>query len=180
MRETNEECEMRLAHDYERKYKKKEIETNEQYKEHLNYYCCLWNNQQSSSKVIETQLDSNTQEAIELQLDSSIDTQEAVEAQLYSSIDIQEGCSQHQIDVNHIAIKVELASIVLTELDPENNMDLGEVPEELQELTEIEKMLIALVFLVISVYRLQEGQLVYHDNVINFPQDVQEFTTRLP
>lgn len=62
----------------------------------------------------------------------------------------------------------------------ENNMDPGDVPEELRDLTEIEEMLIAQVFPVMSVYRLRGGQLGYRGHVINFPQDVQEFTTRLP
>ena len=62
----------------------------------------------------------------------------------------------------------------------DNNMDPGYVPEELQDLTEIEEMLIAQVFMVMSVYRLRGGQLGYHGNVINFPQDVHEFTTKLP
>ncbi len=51
-------------------------------------------------------------------------------------------------------------------------MDPGEVFEELQNLTEIEKMLIIRVFLMISVYRLWGGQYEYHENVINFSQDV--------
>ena len=59
-------------------------------------------------------------------------------------------------------------------------MDSGEVPEELQDLTEIEEMLITQVFSMISVYRLREGQHGYRGNVINFPQDVQEFATKLP
>lgn len=62
----------------------------------------------------------------------------------------------------------------------ENNMDPGEVPAELQGLTEIEEMLIAKVFTVISVYRLRGGQYGYRGNVINFPQDVQGFVNRLP
>jgi hypothetical protein len=62
----------------------------------------------------------------------------------------------------------------------ENNMDPGEVPIELQDLTEIEEMLIARVFPVMSVYRLRGGQHGYRGNVINFPQDVQEFATKLP
>jgi hypothetical protein len=61
----------------------------------------------------------------------------------------------------------------------ENNMDPGEVPEELQSLTEIEEMLIARVFPVMSVYRLRGGQHRYCGNVINFPQDVQEFASHL-
>ena len=39
----------------------------------------------------------------------------------------------------------------------------------------MEKMLIAQVFPVISVYTLPGGQHAYHENIINFPQDVQEF-----
>src|SRR3954462_2624712 len=59
-------------------------------------------------------------------------------------------------------------------------MDPGEVPNELQGLTEIEEMLIAQVFTVMSVYRLRGGQNGYRGNVINFPQDIQEITNRLP
>jgi hypothetical protein len=62
----------------------------------------------------------------------------------------------------------------------DNNMDPGEVPDELCDLTEIEEMLVARVFPVMSVYRLREGQHGYRGNVINFPQDVQEFASRLP
>ncbi len=40
----------------------------------------------------------------------------------------------------------------------ENNMDPGDVPEELKELSEIEEMLIAQVFTVMTVYRLRGGQ----------------------
>ena len=36
-------------------------------------------------------------------------------------------------------------------------MDPGEVPDELQDLTEIEEMLIVQVFTVMSVYRLRGG-----------------------
>ncbi|CAG8456679.1 16504_t:CDS:2 [Cetraspora pellucida] len=61
----------------------------------------------------------------------------------------------------------------------ENDMNSGEVLEELQGLTEIKEMLIAQVFLVMSVYKLHGGQYGYCGNVINFPQDVHEFTTHL-
>ncbi|PKK59552.1 hypothetical protein RhiirC2_794685 [Rhizophagus irregularis] len=59
-------------------------------------------------------------------------------------------------------------------------MDPGEVPDELQGLTEIKEMLIARIFPVMSVYRLREGQHGYHGYVINFSQDIQEFATKLP
>ncbi|CAG8500444.1 41832_t:CDS:2, partial [Gigaspora margarita] len=61
----------------------------------------------------------------------------------------------------------------------ENDMDPGEVLQELQGLTEIEEMLIAQVFPVIMVYKLCGGQYSYHENIINFLQDVQEFTMHL-
>src|SRR4051794_3861194 len=41
-------------------------------------------------------------------------------------------------------------------------------------------MLIARVFPVMSVYRLRGRQHGYRGNVINFPQDVEEFATHLP
>src|SRR2546423_12854221 len=61
-----------------------------------------------------------------------------------------------------------------------NNMDPGDVPDELKGLTDIEEMLIAQVFTVITVYQLRGGQTGYRENVINFPQDINEFTKRLP
>ncbi|CAG8821419.1 19353_t:CDS:1 [Gigaspora margarita] len=60
-----------------------------------------------------------------------------------------------------------------------NNMDPGDTPEELKGLTEIEEMLIAQIFSVVSVYYLCGGQYAYCGNVINFPQDIKEFMTRL-
>ncbi|CAG8846118.1 5948_t:CDS:2 [Gigaspora margarita] len=49
-----------------------------------------------------------------------------------------------------------------------NNMDLEKVPEELQELTKIEEMLIAQVFSVMVVYRLHGGQHRDRENIIKF------------
>ena len=49
-----------------------------------------------------------------------------------------------------------------------NNMDLGEVPEQLQRLTKIEEMLITQIFPIVSVYCLRGDQYAYRDNVINF------------
>ncbi len=54
----------------------------------------------------------------------------------------------------------------------DNNIDLDKVPDELQDLTEIEKMLIVRVFPMISVYRLCKDQHGYYRNVINFSQDI--------
>ena len=56
-----------------------------------------------------------------------------------------------------------------------NNMDPDDIPEELRRLTQIEEMLITQIFLIVSVYCLCGSQYAYHDHVINFSQDVQEF-----
>jgi len=60
----------------------------------------------------------------------------------------------------------------------ENNMNPGEVPDELKGLTKIEEMLIAQTFPIVSVYYLRGDQYAYSGNVINFPQDVGEFVSR--
>ena len=54
----------------------------------------------------------------------------------------------------------------------DNNMDLGDIPDELKGLTEIEEMLIVQVFIVITVYWLQKRQNEYRKNVINFLQNI--------
>ena len=61
-----------------------------------------------------------------------------------------------------------------------NNMDSSYLPEELRDLTNIEEMLIAQIFSIVSVYCLRDGQYAYRGNVINFSQDVLEFTMCLP
>ena len=59
-------------------------------------------------------------------------------------------------------------------------MDPCKVPDELQNLTEVEEMLITRVFPVMSVYRLRGRQYGYRGNIINFSQNVQEFVAKLP
>src|SRR4051794_21583926 len=61
----------------------------------------------------------------------------------------------------------------------ENNIDPGEVLDELKGLSEIEQILIAQVFTVITVYRLRGSQNGYRGNIINFPQDIEGFTNKL-
>ncbi|KAK3923264.1 ATP-dependent DNA helicase [Frankliniella fusca] len=61
-----------------------------------------------------------------------------------------------------------------------NNMDPGEVPEELKELTFIEEQLIAQIHPIISYFKLKGLQYGYRGNVINFPQHVNEFAKELP
>lgn len=63
-------------------------------------------------------------------------------------------------------------------------MDPGFVPEELQNLTFIEQMLIARVQPVMRVYRITTrgipGQYFYKDNIINVGQDINEIAHLLP
>ena len=88
----------------------------------------------------------------------------------FLSIDlIQEVCHRCYSDKN-----------LLKKFSAVNNMDPDEVPVELQGLTNIEEMLIAQIFPIVSVYYLRGGQYAYHSNIINFSQDVLEFVIRLP
>ena len=47
-------------------------------------------------------------------------------------------------------------------------MDPGEVSNKFQDLIKIEKILIAWIFPIMSVYKLRKGQHRYYENVINF------------
>ena len=62
----------------------------------------------------------------------------------------------------------------------ENDMDPGAVPLEFQALTEMEGMLIARACPVMCVYRKHGGQRGYKGHVLNLPQDIQGFLTKLP
>ena len=62
----------------------------------------------------------------------------------------------------------------------QNNMIPSQVPIELQGLTQLEEMLIARVFPVISVYTKPGGQKAYKGHCINFSQDIQELADSLP
>jgi len=62
-----------------------------------------------------------------------------------------------------------------------NNMDPGELPNELKDLSYVEQQLIAKVHPVVSVFKIKKGeQLKYSGQVINFPQNVQEVCNVLP
>lgn len=54
------------------------------------------------------------------------------------------------------------------------------VPKELQRLTQIDEMLIARVFPIISVFTKPGGQRAYKGHCINFPQDIQHVADSLP
>ena len=62
----------------------------------------------------------------------------------------------------------------------QNGMTPSQVPNELQGLTQLEEMLIARVFPVISVYTKPGGQKAYKGHCINFSQDIQELANSLP
>ena len=59
-------------------------------------------------------------------------------------------------------------------------MDPGSVPAELQGLSEVEELLIAQAFPIMSIYRKHEGQRGYNGHVLNVPQDIQGFLNSLP
>ena len=69
---------------------------------------------------------------------------------------------------------------VVSKFSAANNMDPGEVPEELKRLSMVEEMLIALACPIMTVRRLKGGQTGYSGQVINMPQDVAKFATELP
>ena len=62
----------------------------------------------------------------------------------------------------------------------ENDMDPGCLPTALQGLTDIEEMLIARACPIMCVYRKHGGQRGYKGHVLNLPQDIQGFLSRLP
>lgn len=62
----------------------------------------------------------------------------------------------------------------------ENDMDIGEVPLELMDLTMIEQILIARIHPVISLYKIRGSQLAYSGNVINFRKEVSSIASVLP
>ena len=61
-----------------------------------------------------------------------------------------------------------------------NDMDPGSVPAELQGLSEVEELLIARAFPIMSIYRKHGGQRGYNGNVLNLPEDTQGFLNSLP
>ena len=61
-----------------------------------------------------------------------------------------------------------------------NNMDPGEIPPELDCLNYIEQMFIARVHAVVSLYRIKGAQVGYRGNVVNFVQDISQYTSKLP
>uniref|UniRef100_A0A1X7U168 DUF6570 domain-containing protein n=1 Tax=Amphimedon queenslandica TaxID=400682 RepID=A0A1X7U168_AMPQE len=61
-----------------------------------------------------------------------------------------------------------------------NNINPGPVPPQLQDLSQAEEMLVSAIMPVMSIYRLLHGQCDYSGHVINFPQDIKSFATRLP
>ena len=59
-------------------------------------------------------------------------------------------------------------------------MDPGSVPADLQGLSEVEELLIARAFPIMSIYRKHGGQRGYKGNVLNLPEDIQGFLNSLP
>ena len=59
-------------------------------------------------------------------------------------------------------------------------MDPGSVPAELQGLSEVDELLIARAFPIMSIYRKHGGQRGYKGHVLSLPQDIQGFLNSLP
>ncbi|CAN0328963.1 unnamed protein product, partial [Ascophyllum nodosum] len=62
----------------------------------------------------------------------------------------------------------------------DNDMDPGDMPPQMEGMTQIEQMLIAKVAPIMRVYRLKGGQYAHGGHHVNIPQDVTGFTTSLP
>ncbi|KAK3926417.1 THAP domain-containing protein 11 [Frankliniella fusca] len=65
-------------------------------------------------------------------------------------------------------------------LSKENGFDPGDVPPQLQNLSSIEEQLISIIHPVVQVCKVKGHQYSYKGNIINFPQDVKTFATKLP
>ena len=59
----------------------------------------------------------------------------------------------------------------------QNNMDPGDVPPQLQDLTYIEQMLIAQIHPIVTLFRVQGNQWKYHGNVISFRQNIERYAS---
>ncbi|CAG8816966.1 1521_t:CDS:2, partial [Cetraspora pellucida] len=200
------ERETRLARDREKKREKRAAETTEEQERHLasdrNRKRHKEMHETNELNIINEQLNQNTDQQDELsKTESSVTTRvEPLSATVLCNIDrdMLRNFRNKMDKLKHTLCPTcnkRFPSIVLVmrecrrcysektlpkRFSADNNMDPGEVPEELQNLTDIEEMLIAQVFPVMSVYKLRGGQYGYRGNVINFPQNVQEFITRLP
>ena len=62
----------------------------------------------------------------------------------------------------------------------DSDMEPGDVPPQIEGMTQVEQMVIAKVAPIMPVYRLKGGQYVHGNHVVNIPQDVTGFTTSLP
>ncbi len=150
--ETLEVREARLSRERERKRNKRTSRVLENIDEHLN--------RQDENNIINQQLPESDRKLLQT-------FREAIKKlshkfcpvcnERFPSIEITKGkCRRCYYDKNEIK-----------RFSADNNMDPGEVPEELQGLTEIEEMLIARIFPIVSVYCLRGGQYAYRGNVLS-------------
>ncbi len=163
--ETVEERETRLSKDRGKKQKMIETETEEQREKRLRYQREKIKQRRATSKMDRKLLEKFRNKMDKIQ---------------HVVCPVCNECCLSTVIVMGKCRRCHSEKIMPNKFSAENNMDPGNVPNELEGMTEIEEMLIAKVFTVMSVYRLRGGQYGYRGNVINFPQDVEEFTTRLP
>ncbi|KAK3912381.1 ATP-dependent DNA helicase [Frankliniella fusca] len=89
-------------------------------------------------------------------------------------------CCQCQKRVLHSSLKNFTCTKNCSLFTEENDMDPFQIPDELKDLTYIEKQLISRVHPVISLYRVKKLEYKYKGQVINFTQDVQHVADKLP
>ncbi|CAG8687584.1 10113_t:CDS:2, partial [Gigaspora rosea] len=158
-KENSEEHEKRLKRDRDYKKKRLETETAEQRDERLK---C----QSERMSQLRTLRSANQEQ------NQNSDLQQRYDQPSVTEFDASELCTTEFDCRNCYSEKISP-----NKFSNENNMDPGEVPEELQGLTEIEEMLIAKVFTVISVYRLREILVVRRQSTSNLAS-FRDFTVR--
>ncbi|CAG8622461.1 21469_t:CDS:2 [Cetraspora pellucida] len=157
-KETVKKRETRLRRDRERKRQKRTKHALESVNEHLNHQNEVSNQNINIPHVeplsVLAESDQNLLQNFRAEINKLTNTLCLVCNERFPSIElIKEECCRHcYYDKN-----------VIKKFSKENNMDPGDVPEELQGLTEIEKMLIAQIFSVVSVYRLRGGHSAFRD-----------------
>src|SRR6266496_1225193 len=185
--ETPEQRELRLSHDCLNKKRKRELETDEQ--REIRLAKDRESKRRKRSILMPIDEHQNRQEEIESNIQQLTESDRILLQDFRSEMNKlgHKSCPVCNERFLSIDIVKEMCRRCykdnknnIKKFSSRNNMDPGDVPEELKGLTETEEMLIARVFPVVSVYYLRGGQYGYRGNVINFPQDVQEFITRLP
>ncbi|CAG8799932.1 5916_t:CDS:2, partial [Gigaspora margarita] len=160
--ETNEEHEARLARDRERKHPGENIATISQSESFENVGAGSNLQQELKRPVIEVNIETIYPATENNDTSSQSENNEEIDVKLQLATTLSEYekelLKKFRTKMNKLQYRCKCEKTLPKKFSAENNMNLGEVPEELQGLTEVEEMLIAQVFTVISVYKLCGGQ----------------------